>query len=502
MNLSELTNEDLTKLLKQLRHENKYNKQLKFNSYPFQDDFYAAGKHYKRRFLCAANRVGKSYSEAHEMSLHLTGRYPAGWNGHVFDYPITAWAVGITGDSTRKVLQKELFGSISAKDTDELGTGAIPRDAIDFDLLERDGHNIKVAKIKHTSGEYSSLEFRSTQQGEHTLMGATIDFIWLDEEDPYRSMEIYAQCVTRTATTGGHVVITATPENGLTSLVDMFMTNAEGKLYFQNATWEDAPHLDDATKEELLASIPEWQREMRTKGIPLSTAGVVFPITHSKITTDPLQIDNWDNILWSIDITHRGKEGNDPTVLTLAVQKGEQYYIHHQETFKEDGHPEKVAEYIKTTHYPNAPVIIPHDAGGAQGYGAVLKSFGINVQAEVFRNPELALSGIGLSAVKPRPNDIEVGLHHLNDLMNKGLLLINRECVSLFRELTTYERTGKKGEAAYRGRDDHIDSFRYGVMSLMGYRGIPAGQSQKHVEDFNNGFEAYDDYKPLGATAR
>ena len=34
------------------------------------------------------------------------------------------------------------------------------------------------------------------------------------EEDPYRSMEIFAQCVTRTLTTKGLVTLTATPENG------------------------------------------------------------------------------------------------------------------------------------------------------------------------------------------------------------------------------------------------------------------------------------------------
>jgi hypothetical protein len=88
------------------------------------------------------------------------------------------------------------------KDLKALGTGAIPRKTIDFEHLERDGHIVKIAKVAHhdengiTDG-YSTVEFRSTQQGEHVLMGPTVDYIWLDEEDPYRSMEIYSQCVTR-----------------------------------------------------------------------------------------------------------------------------------------------------------------------------------------------------------------------------------------------------------------------------------------------------------------
>ncbi|ENN9981081.1 terminase family protein [Vibrio vulnificus] len=488
---------------RRIEYNAKYYKLSSFKPYPFQSDFYRASKYYKRRFLCAANRVGKSYSEAYEMAMHLTGLYPDWWEGHKFDYPILAWAVGITGDSTRKVLQKELFGTPMAKDTDSLGTGAIPRHLIDFEHLEREGHVVKIAKIKHVSGEYSTLEFRSTQQGEHTLMGATVDYIWLDEEDPYRSSQIYSQCVTRTGTTGGQVVITATPENGLTSLVDLFMTNEKGKLYWQNATWEDAPHLDEETKNELLASIPEWQHDMRTKGIPLSSSGVVFPIDHSKIITDPLDIEDWDDILLGLDITHKGQEGNDPTVCTVLCRKQgaandgtDLYYIHEQKTFPVDGDADGITRWLNTTKYPRIPVIIPADGG--QTFGKAMSDYAfhhnleVNVQAEVFRNPEQVLSSFGLST-KPNPRDINIGLDWMNHMFKEGKLKINRQCKDLLREMTTYERTGKKGDAAFRGRDDHIDSARYGFMSIYGHRGVPAGQCKKTNEDWNNGFHSYDD---------
>ncbi|MCS5736745.1 terminase large subunit domain-containing protein, partial [Herbiconiux daphne] len=193
----------LLSLLQEKDKLRRYNKISHFDAYEFQRKFYAASKDHRFRFLCAANRVGKSYSEAFEVACHVTGRYPDWWEGHKFNKPILCWAVGITGDSTRKVLQKELFGTSVGKDTEALGTGAIPRDCIDFNTLEKDGNKILVCQIKHFNarGEHdgmSILEFRSTQQGEHALMGATVDYIWLDEEDPYRSMEIFAQCVTRT----------------------------------------------------------------------------------------------------------------------------------------------------------------------------------------------------------------------------------------------------------------------------------------------------------------
>lgn len=72
-----------------------------------------------------------------------------------------------------------------AKDITAIGTGAIPKKCIDFATMERDGGKILLAKILHHNqhGEpdgWSTVEFRSTQQGEHVLMGATVDYIWLD----------------------------------------------------------------------------------------------------------------------------------------------------------------------------------------------------------------------------------------------------------------------------------------------------------------------------------
>lgn len=180
--------EELLALLEMREDYKKYNKIESFGPYDFQKKFYSASKNYKRRFLCAANRIGKSFSEAAEFAWHLTGNYPEDYEGHRFEKPILAWAVGITGESTQKVLQKELFGTADARDTKAVGTGSIPKRLIQPDSVARDGQRILSAKIKHynSKGEYdgdSTLEFRSTQQGEHVLMGATVDYVWLDEED-------------------------------------------------------------------------------------------------------------------------------------------------------------------------------------------------------------------------------------------------------------------------------------------------------------------------------
>ncbi len=47
---------ELIDLLEKREEYIKYHKVDQFQPYPFQLNFYEAGKHYKRRFLCAANR--------------------------------------------------------------------------------------------------------------------------------------------------------------------------------------------------------------------------------------------------------------------------------------------------------------------------------------------------------------------------------------------------------------------------------------------------------------
>ena len=170
----------------------------------------------------AANRVGKTYSAAFELACHLTGNYPEWWEGLRFDYPINAWALGATGEQMRDVIQSNLVGDYDGNEIN--GKGAIPYDSIDQSSVIRSSQTrglIKDIRVKHSTGAYSTLSLKSYSQGQHVLMGQSIDYILIDEEP--KDQAIYPQCVTRTATgnrgNGGYVTLTFTPENGRTPLV-------------------------------------------------------------------------------------------------------------------------------------------------------------------------------------------------------------------------------------------------------------------------------------------
>ena len=74
--------------------------------------------------------------------------------------------------------------------------------------------------VRHVSGGWSRLSFKAYEQGRGSFQGTAKDLIWLDEECP---LDVYGECVIRTATTDGILMLTFTPLLGLTETVMQFM---------------------------------------------------------------------------------------------------------------------------------------------------------------------------------------------------------------------------------------------------------------------------------------
>jgi phage terminase large subunit-like protein len=164
----------------------------------------------------AANRVGKSDAGAYETVCHLTGSYPHWWEGKRFGRPIKAWACSDTNKTAAAVLQDKLLGPLSAP-----GTGFIPAAAIVHRTSKAGlAEAIDTVYVKHAAGGHSSVQIKSYQEGRESFQGAAIDFVWLDESP---GMSIYAECLLRTMTCDGQVIVTMTPLGGLDELVLSFL---------------------------------------------------------------------------------------------------------------------------------------------------------------------------------------------------------------------------------------------------------------------------------------
>jgi phage terminase large subunit-like protein len=192
---------------------------LSYKHYPKHIKFIEAGNEHRERFFSAANRAGKSITGAYELACHLTGLYPDWWPGKKFDHPIEAWACGDTSQTTRDIVQKELLGPPGSE-----GTGMIAMHLIE-NIRKKAGvpDAVESFKVKHISGGYSYVGFKSYDQGRRSFQGTAKHFIWCDEEVP---ADVYGECVVRTMTTRGLIIVTATPLKGLTPFVQNFMETA------------------------------------------------------------------------------------------------------------------------------------------------------------------------------------------------------------------------------------------------------------------------------------
>ena len=72
--------------------------------------------------------------------------------------------------------------------------------------------------------------------------------------------------------------------------------------YVVMATWDDVPHLSEEDKEELWESIPPYQRDARSKGVPQLGSGAIYPVPESEIVVDPFQIPDWWPRVYGLDV--------------------------------------------------------------------------------------------------------------------------------------------------------------------------------------------------------
>lgn len=191
-------------------------------------EFFRLGATFRARCFMAANRVGKTFSAGgYEMACHLTGKYPKWWEGRRFRHPIRAWACGKTNETTRDIVQTTLLGDIEYQGARKVvdGSGVIPHDLIGFQngsITWKQGVQdlLDTVKIKHISGGWSKLGFKSYQQGRGAFEGTAQHVIWDDEEPP---MDVYGEQIIRTATTRGILMLTFTPLEGHSDVVEQFL---------------------------------------------------------------------------------------------------------------------------------------------------------------------------------------------------------------------------------------------------------------------------------------
>lgn len=419
------------------------------SSYEWQKKFIAATGDYSACCLMAANRVGKTYTGCLIDAVHATGDYPDDWDGHRFEHAPLIWVLGYSGEKIRDLLQNPIVGNYSGG---ELDGALIPKERI-LDCIPMMGtaRCVREVKVKHKSGGVSRIQFWSYTQGQHALMGDSVDWYHIDEEP--KDHTIYPQVLTRTATgdrgNGGKGILTFTPENGRTELVIKFMDNPANSQYMQRATWDDAPHLTEETKESLLDQFPPWQRDMRTKGLPLLGSGLIFDLDVNKNKIQPFECpDHW----WIINGMDFGWDHPQAHV-QLWWDRDEDLFVVAHGIKKAKMQPYEMWERVKSWSN-DVPTAWPHD-GLQTEKGSALEQRTYYERAgwEMLQDHATWESG---------GNGVEQGIMEIYKLLETGKLLIFSTIPELFEEFMQYHRddNGK----IVKIKDDLFSALRYAYM--------------------------------------
>lgn len=426
--------------------------------YDWQKEFITNTAEFSAVCLCAANRIGKTYTGTYVDSIHLMGEYPKDWKGYKFNKPILAWLLGYSGEKTRDLLQQELFGRVSQG---KLTGGLVPPELIvDYKAMSGTSGALREVRVKHSSGGVSTCQFWSYSQGQHALMGDSVDWYHIDEEP--RDQSIYPQVLTRTATgdggNGGRGILTFTPENGRTELVIKFMDDPGKSQVFMQKGWDDAPHLSDEIKESLLESFPAHQKDMRTKGTPMLGHGRIYDLSEDFITCDAFDIPKHFYVINALDFGWDHPQSH----VQLAWDRDNDIFY--------------VTRGIKMRQAS------PNEAWGAvkqwaKGVPTSWPLDGLQTEKGSGKQQKEYYEEAGFDMLYERAtwedgsNGVEAGLYEIRDLMRKGKFKIFSGLRDVFDEILQYHRD-EKGKIV-KVRDDLLDAIRYAYM--MKREAVPYG---------------------------
>ena len=425
--------------------------------------FFDAGKDYRQRVFFAGNRVGKTEAGGTETSYHLTGEYPHWWTGKRFDRPVVAVVAGDTLTTLKDILQSKLLGG--PFNTPKYGSGLVPKRLLHKPQNKQGSPGVyEEVFVTHVpTGGLSTLRFRSYDQGRRIFQGTEVDVFWADEEVPE---DVYSEGVLRTMTTGGIVMLTFTPLNGLTSLCRHLLKVGDKNIVEQHysdkvslqdktikdkagihitmAGWDDAPHLSESAKLDLINTLPPHQKEARVKGIPSLGSGAIYPVVESDLYYDSFEIPDHYAKAYGMDVGWKntaaiwGAKDPDSGIIYIyaSYKKGEKPPAVHADAIRRNG------AWI--------PGIIDFGAkessqrDGKNLWNDYKKSYGLNI----------------FMADK----SVEAGIHKTLQLMLNGGIRILPSLVEFWDEFRLYQR---KADGTVKKEHDHLmDCLRYLIMSF------------------------------------
>jgi phage terminase large subunit-like protein len=396
------------------------------------------------RFVFGGNRSGKTECGAVECVYAARGIHPFRRNRKDCE----GWIVSVSYEVQRDVAQKKILHYLKRDWIEDIVMAEGKKGAPSYGIIEK-------IIVKNVFGGVSALSFKSYEQGREKFQGASLDFVWFDEEPPG---DIYDECRMRVFDRAGDIFCTMTPLKGLTFIYDEIYINKyrNDEVWYVEMQWDDNPYLNPAEIAAMSESLPDDVLESRKYGKFSAANGLVYPeFDESVHVVDPFDIPReWQDVI-AVDpglnnplSCHFYAADFDGNIYAVAehYERGRDIDYHAQKIFE-------IADGLGWRRDIKGRLNALIDSAASQHTLAASKSVaelfydkGILVNTKV--NKEL-FSGIARvkSLFKRRPSAV----------------FIFRSCHNLIRELKSY-RWGD-GDSPVKKDDHALDELRYYVMS-------------------------------------
>ena len=271
---------------------------------------------------------------------------------------------------------------------------------------------------------------------------------------------LYSEALTRTNAVMGPILLSFTPMLGQSAVVRRFLTDGTPGTHVTTMALEDAPHFTVKQREQIRLSYPAFERDARTRGIPMRGSGAVFPINLDDILCPALAIPGhwrqicgidfgWDHPTTGVRLAH---DADSDVIYVIAEHRAREQT------------PMLFASAVKPWG-DWLPWAWPHD--GHQSGG----KFGAQDQQQlsaIYRRHGLKMLGAH-STFQDGGSGVEAGITALLERMQTGRLRVFEHCRLWAEESNLFHR---KDGVIVKEHDDLMAATRYALMSLR--HAVPA----------------------------
>ena len=437
----------LIKIEKEIEKRRKFDNLSNYNKTKVHKKQIAFHKNKKRnRWVFGGNRSGKTECGAVEVVWIARGIHPYRENKE----QTSGWVVSLSKQVQRDVAQAKILHYLKQEWIEKIVMISGKEDYAENGIID-------FILVRNVFGKLSKIGFRSCDQGREKFQGASLDYVWFDEEPPY---EIYQECKMRIIDKCGDIFGTMTPLKGLTWVYNVIYLNEnqDDQVWYIQMEWKDNPYLSKKEIDMLISTMSEEEQESRRFGKFVNSSGLVYSEFDENIhVIEPFDVPKewYDNI--SIDpglnnplSAHFYAVDFDDNVYVIREHfEAKKDVVYHSKKIKE------IADSLDWYRASNGMLCALIDSAANQRTLASEK----NVVELFYENGIL---------VNPKVNkDLFSGISKIKSYLignnGKPKLYIFKNCVNLIRELKTY--WWGDGDNPIKKDDHALDELRYYIMN-------------------------------------